>query len=215
MWKRWHTSGLILLLLALGVCGVSVSPPRRDEAPPPKHRQALAGSSHTLSDLDGDGLADSVLLDPGNLHYHIELHLSRTDERVALPVGAAADGGSLSAQDLDGDGDTDLLWQEALPSHTVRVWLNDGTGRFECLCPPDAHARRFIIGSPGVTASHSRRPDCVLSSGARSASPGHTLAARWDFHGAAARGSHRPEPVRIVSARKRLLSTRSPPLQLC
>src|SRR5262249_47675073 len=140
MRKRWHMSGLILLLLALGVCGVSVSPPRRDEAPSLEHRQALAGNSRTLSDLDGDGLADPVLFDPANLHDHIDLHLSRTDERVALPIGAAADGGSLSAQDLDGDGDTDLLWQESLPSHTVRVWLNDGRGRFECLCPPDAHA---------------------------------------------------------------------------
>jgi len=215
MRKRWHMSVLILLLLALGVCGVSVSPPHRDEAPSLEHRQALAGNSRTLSDLDGDGLADPVLFDPANLHDHIELHLSRTDERVALPIGAAADGGSLSAQDLDGDGDTDLLWQESLPSHTVRVWLNDGRGRFECLCPPDAHAQRFIIGSPGVTASHSRRPDCVLSSGAHRSSPGHALAARCNFHAAASRGSHRPEPIRIFSSYKRLLSTRSPPLQLC
>ena len=216
MRRRWYISELLLLLLAIGVCGVSVSPPRRDEAPPPGRTRVLAGSPQALSDLDGDGLADPVLFDPGNLHHHLELYLSRTDERMALPFGAAAGGnGSLSARDLDGDGDLDLLWQESLPSHTVRVWLNDGTGRFECLCPPDAPARRFMIGSPGVTASHSCRPDCILNSGAHNSSPGHTLAARWDFQVAATRGSHRPKPVRILSSRKRLLSTRSPPFQLC
>ena len=216
MRRRWYISELILLLLALGVCGVSVSPLRRDASPPPGHTRILTGSPQALSDLDGDGLADPVLFDPGNPHRHIELYLSRTDERTILPFGAAAGGnGSLSAQDLDGDGDMDLLWQESLPSHTVRVWLNDGRGRFECLCPPDAHARRFLIGSPGVTASPSRRSPSVLSSEEHSFSPGNILTARWDFQVAATRGAHRPERIRIVSSRNRLLSTRSPPLSPC
>jgi len=157
-----------------------------------------------------------VLFAPGNFHHHLELYLSRADERIVLPFGAAAGGnGSLSAQDLDGDGDMDLLWREPLPSHTVRVWLNDGRGRFECLCPPDAHARRFIIGSPGVNASHSRRSPSVLSSEEHSFSPGNTLTARWDFQIAATHGSYRPERVRLLSSRKRLLSTRSPPPLFC
>src|SRR5215467_7420301 len=209
MRRHSSLSGLVVLILTFGVCYLGVSPPRNEGAPSPARTSSSPGISQALSDLDGDGLADPVLFAPGNLHHHIELYLSRTDERMVLPFGAAASGnGSLSAQDLDGDGDMDLLWQESLPSHTVRVWLNDGRGRFECLCPPDAHARRFIIGSPGVTASHSRRSPSVLSSEEHSFSPGHTLTARWDFHVAAARGSHRPERIRTLSSRKRLLSTR-------
>src|SRR5215813_8816572 len=75
-------------------------------------------------------------LHSGGFQHHIELHLSRTDEWAILPVRAAVGGdGVLSAQDIDGDGDTDLLWQRSLPPHVVMVWLNDGAGQFECLCP--------------------------------------------------------------------------------
>src|SRR5262249_40127604 len=118
-------------------------------------------------------------------------------------------------QDLDGDGDMDLLWQESFPSHTVRVWLNDGRGRFECLCPPDARTWRFTIGSPGVNASHSRRSPSGLSSEGHRFSPGNTLAARWNFHVAATHRPYRPEHARIVSSRKRLFSPRSPPFLCC
>jgi len=213
---RGHSSlsGLVVLLLALGVCGLSVPLPRSDGPPSPERSSPPAGTSPALSDLDGDGLADPVLFDRGNLHHHIELYLSRTDERVALPVSVVAGGGSLSAQDLDGDGDTDLFWQGTLPSHTVRVWLNDGVGRFECLCPPDAPERRFALSGPGIDASHARPPTNALSP-ERAPSPGDAPTVRWDCYVAVTHGSYRPEHVWIVSSLKRPLSTRSPPRQLC
>ncbi|HKA55622.1 MAG TPA: FG-GAP-like repeat-containing protein, partial [Candidatus Binatia bacterium] len=160
---RGHSSlrGLLVLLLALGVCGLGVPPPRGHSTPSPPHTSSPAGTSPAPSDLDGDGLADPVLFSPGNPH-HIELYLSRTDERIALPVSAVAGGGSLSAQDLDGDGDMDLLWQGSLPTHTVRVWLNDGVGRFECLCPPASRERRWALSGPGLDAAPARPPASAL-----------------------------------------------------
>src|SRR5713226_188412 len=164
MWVRSGISGLIFLLLSIGVYSVSVSLPLSDRAPSPGRMQSSSGTSQALSDLDGDGLADPVMLDPGDLPHNIELHLSRTDEQVVLPLSAAAGGdGSLSAQDIDGDGDMDLLWQEAGALHEVMVWLNDGTGRFECLCPPEPRDRVVsALSSPGVNASRRRRPDSAL-----------------------------------------------------
>jgi hypothetical protein len=215
MRARLYISGLIGVLLALGVCSVSDSPSRRDNVLPPERAPSSSSTFRALSDFDGDGLADPVVVDPGGFPHNIEIHLSRTDKRVILPARATAGGdGSLSAQDVDGDGDTDLLWQGALPSRAVIVWLNDGVGRFECLCPPASPERELALGGPGVNASHARRPDSVLSP-ERNAPLGNTLTARWDFSVAATRGSHRPEHVWILFCLKRLLSTRSPPLLYC
>ena len=216
MWVRSGISGLIFLLLSIGVYSVSVSLPSSDRAPSPGRMQSSSGTSQALSDLDGDGLADPVMLDPGDLPHNIELHLSRTDEQVVLPLSAAAGGdGSLSAQDIDGDGDMDLLWQEAGPLHEVMVWLNDGTGRFACLCPPEPRDRVVsALSSPGVNASRRRRPDSALSP-ERNPSPGSALTPRWDFHVGATLGSPRPEPVWILFGLTRLPPNRSPPLLLC
>src|SRR5713226_4027546 len=208
-------SGLAALLLALGVCSISVSPPPRDRAPSPGRMPSPSGTSQALSDLDGDGLADPVLLNTGGLQHNIELHLSRADDRVVLPVSAEVGGdGSFLMQDIDGDGDTDLLWQGSLPPHAVMVWLNDGAGRFECLCPPESHEGGFALGGPGVGASRPRRPDSALSP-ERNPSQGYALASRWDYHVAATLGLHRPESVSAWSCLKRFPSNRSPPLLLC
>ncbi len=215
MRARSCISGLVFLLLALGVYSVRVSPPLRDGTPSPGRAQSPSGTSQALADLDGDGLADPVMLDPGGLQPDIELHLSRTDEHVVLAFSAEADGdGSLSAQDLDGDGDTDLLWQESLPLPKVMVWLNDGTGRFECLCPPEPRDRGFALSGPGVNTSHRRRPASALSL-KRTSSPGYGLTPRWDSEVAATPGARRPEYVWISSSLKRLSPNRSPPLLLC
>jgi FG-GAP-like repeat len=212
---RPYLCGLVVLLLALGVYRVNVAPPRRDRAFSPERTPSSSGTSHLLSDLDGDGRADPVMLHSGGLQPTIELYRSHTQEWAVLPVRAAAGGyGSLSAQDVDGDGDTDLLWHGSQLSHAVMVWLNDGAGRFECLCPPESHEWGSTLSGPGVSAAHPRRPDSALSL-ERTFSPGDALTVRWDFHGATPHGSYWPEHLWPVSCLKRCLSTRSPPLHLC
>src|SRR6266545_7450037 len=122
MRARLCISGLVFLLLALGVYSARVSPPLRDGTPSPGRAQSPSGTSRALADLDSDGLADPAMLDTEGLQQGIEFHLSRTDEHVVLAFSAEANGdGSLLAQDLDSDGDTDLLWQESLPPREVRV----------------------------------------------------------------------------------------------
>ena len=207
--------GLVVVLLAFGVCCLSISPPRSEGAPSPGRTSSSAAISQARSDLDGDGLVDLVRFDPGTLTHYLELHLSRTNERMVLPFSATVGGhGALSAQDLDGDGDIDLLWQGSLPPYAVRIWLNEGAGRFECLCPAQSGERSFALGGPGVNAAHAHHPVSALSP-ERYSSPGEVLTARGDCHVAAPRALSWPEPLGIVSGLQRLLSTRGPPLSLC
>src|SRR5262249_16817998 len=131
-------------------------------------------------------------------------------EQVFLPVSATGgDNGSLSAQDLDGDGDTDLLWQGSLRPHVVIVWSNNGAGWFECLCPLESRDRGSALGDPGVSGAHRHPPDSARSA-ERTPPFREVLTARWNFHVATTYGSHSPEPVWSVPYRKRFLSTRSP-----
>ncbi len=216
MRRRLHINGLLFLLFTLGVWSVSVFPLRREGTLLPGRVSSSPGASQILSDLDGDGLTDPALFDPKTFHQQIELYLSRTDEQVALPFDATTSSpGLLSAQDFDGDGDTDLLWRGSLPPYEVRVWLNDGTGRFECLCPQVAHDQRVAFGASGVHASHSRCSDRGLSSEEHTFVAGETLAARWNFHIIATRESYWAESTRPVSSLTRPLSTRGPPFQRC
>ena len=113
---RLCISGLVSLLLALTAYGASFSSPQRDVEPSPSRPQSPVGTSLVLSDLDGDGLVDQATLGMGGWQNSIELDLSRTGELAVLRFSSkTGEYGSLFAQDLDGDGDTDLLWRGVLP----------------------------------------------------------------------------------------------------
>jgi hypothetical protein len=117
--------------------------------------------SHALYDLDGDGSSDSATVSTGDPRHAIELQLSRTHTHQMLPFHSiATEIGSLWLQDLDGDGDTDLLWQAALPFPQVIIWLNDGDGRFACLCPIDQQRYPTTLSDAGITPLSSCPSTC-------------------------------------------------------
>ena len=213
MWARVCTFGLIVLL-TLGGYRVSVPPPRSNGAFA-QHPPSSSDISQALSDLDGDGLADLATLTQFSGRHTLELYLSRTDEWVVLPVRAAVGSdGALSAQDIDGDRDTDLLWQRSRRPQGVMVWLNAGAGQFECLCPPESRPGGSAFEDPAVSVAHGRRPDSALSP-EHTFVPGSVLTSGWDVPIAATCGALRPEFVWAISGFKRFLSTRSPPALYC
>ena len=213
---RLCISGLVSLLLALTAYGASFSSPQRDVEPSPSRPQSPVGTSLVLLDLDGDGLVDQATLGMGGWQNSIELDLSRTGELAVLPFSSKTGAsGALFAQDLDGDGDTDLLWRGFLQPTEVIIWLNDGSGRFECLCPPEPHDGDLAIGGLGVSAPHNRRPDSAISP-ERTPTPELVLTHGWDVHAAATQfRNHRLERVWVPSCSQRLPTDRGPPFFLC
>jgi hypothetical protein len=75
-------------------------------------------------DFDGDGRADVALIQDGAHSSQVSVRLSGSSSVVYLNVNA----GSLIAEDIDGDGDLDLV--AGTPSGQVVAWINDGHGRF-------------------------------------------------------------------------------------
>ena len=92
------------------------------------------GWSTAIADLDADGRPDFAIADrvgsgARRFEYGVDVELSAGASqrlRVAPPTDAVA----VVAEDIDADGDLDIVVTPALGSDVVAVWLNDGSGRF-------------------------------------------------------------------------------------
>src|SRR5262249_35071518 len=132
----WNTARFALLLFFLAFYGArTVDYSRSLAASPPPPRLGF-GKSLALSDFDGDNLADRARLGGEGARKSIEIYLSRTGKLSVLQFETlSAAHGSLLAQDVNNDGDVDLIWTDLLHPDDVVIWINNGLGRFERICP--------------------------------------------------------------------------------
>ncbi len=97
------------------------------------HSQLL-GPTLAIADLDSDSKPDgAVLVDSGQFrgvhHFNIELHFAgRNNAGIAFQSNEPVL--SVSAWDIDHDGDIDLVVERAFTHERLQVWLNDGHGNF-------------------------------------------------------------------------------------
>jgi len=90
------------------------------------------GQTLALADFDHDGQLDRAHVAGLGLRRSVEIRLGLTGPSSWLHFEALNNApGSLLSQDLDDDGDADLIWTDLLHAEAVIVWLGDGTGRFE------------------------------------------------------------------------------------
>ncbi|MGB9430781.1 MAG: hypothetical protein WBQ89_00940 [Candidatus Acidiferrum sp.] len=99
------------------------------------------GARLVLADLDGDDKPDTVLVELGNepsakTNYSIRLKLSRGMES-AIGVDGPIGGLRLSAHDVNGDDNIDLIVTSNLDASFVEILLNDGQGNFSVAAPGD------------------------------------------------------------------------------
>jgi hypothetical protein len=100
----------------------------------PLSGSVLRGSG-AMGDLDGDRRADSAVAQPqglvnGAYRYRVDVHLS-ADPSTTFDVDSMAGGGlHISAKDVDGDHNLDLVITSTFGREPIGVWINDGHGRF-------------------------------------------------------------------------------------
>jgi tetratricopeptide (TPR) repeat protein len=96
------------------------------DGPPPASDVIAA----LLLDYDSDGVLDLLALTPNRAGLWRSNGSEWMDGALALPANPLVDGdtfSALTAGDLDGDGDTDVIVR--LASGRLRVWRNDSRGR--------------------------------------------------------------------------------------
>lgn len=89
-----------------------------------------------VADFDGDSRTDIAFAKPrglvnGMYHYEVEVLLS-AQPRTTFEVESGPAGGGLhiTARDIDGDRDLDLVITNEFSGEPVGVWINDGHGGF-------------------------------------------------------------------------------------
>ena len=90
--------------------------------------------SLAAADFDNDHLPDgAVLINSGGIrkqsNFRIELHLT-SHENTELTFESNQTALELVALDIDHDGDTDVIVQQAFTHKRLHVWINDGNGAF-------------------------------------------------------------------------------------
>jgi hypothetical protein len=88
-----------------------------------------------LGDFDGDRRADVAIVRPqglinGAYRYRIEVLFSEHPAGGFEVESGPAGGLHISARDVDGDSDLDLVITSEFGRQPVGIWINDGHGRF-------------------------------------------------------------------------------------
>jgi hypothetical protein len=160
---KFATFAVIALLAARVYSATALAHHELSETP--SQSTALRfGQSLALADFDGDDQVDRAMLTGTGRNKSLEIYLSHTNARAVLHFDTkTSERGSLYTRDIDSDGDNDLIWTDLLHPDDVVIWLDDGTGRFESVCP-DKYAAEFVL-TDSPTCSDSRNPhqDFALS----------------------------------------------------
>jgi hypothetical protein len=108
-----------------------------------------------LADLDGDNLVDKAELWGTGNSKNIQLRLSRSGKSSVLTFDTSSlDRGSLLAQDVNDDGEIDLIWTDLVHPDAVVIWLNTGFGGFE-RAGARQYGDRFTLGGVKIDQPYS------------------------------------------------------------
>ena len=128
---------LVLLALVVARAGcASALPHPTSQKPLVKATFLRFGQTLALADFDGDNRIDRATLSGTGRSKSLDIRLSHTTTHTLLHFDTLdSEHGSVFAGDIDNDGDNDLVWTDLIHPDDVVVWLADGTGRFERVCP--------------------------------------------------------------------------------
>jgi len=123
-----------LPLLVVAIAGACLASSGNGPSSPPPLR-SLEQAGWTVADFDGDKQPDLAFANAkGRGGYTLELELSTRasagrNSFPALPTSPF--GIHLTARDVDGDHDLDIVITAGFADKPVAIWINDGKGQFE------------------------------------------------------------------------------------
>ncbi|HEU0173864.1 MAG TPA: VCBS repeat-containing protein [Blastocatellia bacterium] len=149
---------LAFLLIAAVVAAATEIGPARDSRQDrlPLNSASLPGLSQppaqAVMDFDGDLLPDRAELTSNGFHKHIHLALSSPWVTNLHFSTESSQPGSIYAEDIDHDGDNDLIWVSDLQPTQSALWLNSGIGNFARVADTSA----YVIEIKRLTADESQ-----------------------------------------------------------
>jgi len=95
--------------------------------------------AQAVTDFDGDRLPDRAELTSDGFHKNIHLTLSSSWVTNLSLSAETLQPGSIHAEDIDHDGDYDLIWVSDQQPTQSALWLNNGIGEFTRVADTSAY----------------------------------------------------------------------------
>src|SRR5215468_12658879 len=133
-----------LLIVALVMAATEIGPARNSRQDRLSFNSAsLPGlyqpPAQAVTDFDGDLLPDRAELTSNGFHKHIHLTLSSPWVANLHFSTESPQPGSIYSEDIDHDGDNDLIWVSDRQPTQSALWLNSGIGEFTRVADTSAY----------------------------------------------------------------------------
>jgi len=137
---------LTLLLIVAVVAATTKTGPAQDSQQDRLPLRSAAAApvqfsppSQAVMDFDGDQFPDQAELTSNGIHKHIHLRLSSPWVANLHFSTESPQPGSIHAEDIDHDGDNDLIWVSDRQPAQSWLWLNSGVGQFTQVADASAY----------------------------------------------------------------------------
>jgi hypothetical protein len=123
----------VLLVLAIVTATMEIGPARDSRQGRRSFNSAALPArfltpAQAVTDFDGDQLPDRAELTSNGIYKHIHLRLSSPWVTNLHFSTESPQPGSIYAEDIDRDGDNDLIWVSDQQPAQSELWLNNGAG---------------------------------------------------------------------------------------
>src|SRR5216683_5963361 len=132
MFQRSRSRIAAVLIALIGLSWVPLAHASLHDTPKPRPRSTVLSALDLpfIYDLDGDLRADRISLQSNGFDKSISIKFGNARNSVLGFTASSADQGTLVAEDIDHDGDLDLIWVGSSVQKAAVVFINDGKGDF-------------------------------------------------------------------------------------